>query len=86
MFMTGRVFPPQPFKLVHGRTADLQHCVKFQVNSRVGKIPRSRKWQPTPVFLLENSMDREAWQAIVHRVSPSRTQQKQLNIYIAKSL
>ena len=23
----------------------------------------SRKWQPDPVFLLENSMDREAWWA-----------------------
>ena len=28
--------------------------------------PWKRKWQPTPVFLLENSMDRGAWQAIVH--------------------
>ena len=26
----------------------------------VGKIPWRRKWQPTPVFLLENSMDRGA--------------------------
>ena len=29
----------------------------------VGKIPWRRKWQPTPVFLPENSMDRGAWQA-----------------------
>ena len=28
----------------------------------VGKIPRRRKWQPTPVLsCLENSMDRRAW-------------------------
>ena len=27
----------------------------------VGKIPRRREWQPTPVFLPENPMDRGAW-------------------------
>ena len=35
----------------------------------VGKIPRKRKWQPPPVFLLKNPMDRGAWQAIVQRVT-----------------
>ena len=29
----------------------------------VGKIHQRRKWQPIPIFLLENSMDRGAWQA-----------------------
>ena len=36
-----------------------------------GSIPgsgRSRAWQPTPVFLLENPMGRGAWWAAVHRV------------------
>ena len=28
-----------------------------------------RKWQPNPVFLLEKSMDRGAWQATVHRAA-----------------
>ena len=28
-----------------------------------------RKWQPTPIFCLENAMDRGAWQATVHGVS-----------------
>ena len=28
-----------------------------------GKIPWRRAWQPTPVFLLENPMDRGAWRA-----------------------
>ena len=32
----------------------------------VGKIPWRRAWQPTPVFFLENPMDRGAWQATVH--------------------
>ena len=27
----------------------------------VGKILWRRKWQPTPVLLLENPMDEEAW-------------------------
>ena len=39
----------------------------------VRKIPRRRKWQPTPVFLLENSMHRGAWWATVHGVAKSRT-------------
>ena len=40
----------------------------------VGKIPWRRKWQPTPVFLPGNPMDRGAWQATVHRVTKSWTQ------------
>ena len=38
-----------------------------------GKIPWRRKWQPTPVFCLVNSMDRGAWQATVHGVTESDT-------------
>ena len=34
---------------------------------------RRRKWQLTPVFLPEESMDRGAWWATVHRVAKSRT-------------
>ena len=30
--------------------------------------PGRRKWQPTPVFLLENPIDGGVWQAIVHGV------------------
>ena len=40
------------------------------------KIPWRRARQPIPVFLLENSMDRGAWQATVHGVSRSRTEMK----------
>ena len=39
----------------------------------VGKIPWSRKRQPTPVFLPRKSHDRRAWQATVHRVAKSQT-------------
>ena len=36
---------------------------------QVGKIPWRREWQPTPVFLLENSMDRGAWWVVIHGVT-----------------
>ena len=39
----------------------------------LGKIPWRRKWPPTPIFLLENSMDRGAWWATVHGVAKSQT-------------
>ena len=31
----------------------------------LGRFPWRRAWQPTPVFLPENPMDSEAWQATV---------------------
>ena len=39
----------------------------------VGKITWRRKWNPTPVFLVGNCMDRGAWQTIVHGVAESDT-------------
>ena len=36
-------------------------------------MPWRRKWQPTPVFCLENPMDRGAGQATVHGVAKRRT-------------
>ena len=39
----------------------------------VMKIPWRRVWQPTPVFLLDNPMDRGAWLATVHGVTKSQT-------------
>ena len=38
-----------------------------------GEIPWRRRWQPAPVLLLQNPMDRGAWRASVHRVTRSRT-------------
>ena len=35
----------------------------------VRKIPWRRAWQPIPVFLPENPMDRGAWWATVHRIT-----------------
>ena len=42
-------------------------------NPWVKKIPWRRKWQLTPVFFLENPMDRGAWWATVHGVVKSWT-------------
>ena len=39
---------------------DHLQCKKPKFDPWVGKIPWRRKWQPTPVFCLENPMDREA--------------------------
>jgi len=39
----------------------------------LGRTPEEGKSYPLPVFLSDNSMDREAWQSIVHRVTKSWT-------------
>ena len=50
--------------------------------SGLGRSPgEGNDWQPTPVFLLGNSMDRGAWQATVHRVTKSWTQLKWLSTH-----
>ena len=42
-----------------------------QVQPWVGKILWKRKWQPTPVFFLENPTNKGAWKATVHGVTKS---------------
>ena len=42
-------------------------CRRPGFNPWVGKIPWRREWQPIPVSLLENPMDRGAWWATVHQ-------------------
>ena len=46
-----------------------------------GKNPLEEDMSPTPVFLLENPMDREAWQAMVLKVTKSQTWLKRLNTH-----
>ena len=51
----------------------------------LGRSPGGGHDNPLQYSCLENSKDREAWQAIVHRVTKSQTQLKQLsntNIYV----
>ena len=42
---------------------------------------RRRNWQPTPVFLLENPVDRGAWWAAVRAVAQSWIQLKRLSMH-----
>ena len=55
-------------------TCQCRRHERRQFDPWVGKIRWRRAWQPTPVFLPGNSMDREAWQAPVQEVTKSRTQ------------
>ena len=48
-------------------------CKKSRFSPWVGKVPWRRKWQPSPIFCLENSMDRGAWQAIQSMELQSQT-------------
>ena len=46
----------------------------------VRTIPWRRAWQPTPVFMLENPLDRGMWWATVYRVTQGQTWLKQLSM------
>ena len=50
-----------------------RRCKRCRFYPWVKKILWSRKWQPTPVLLPGNPMDREAWQPTVHGVTESDT-------------
>ena len=49
---------------------DLTQCMEYSRCSVKNSTYR-RKWQPTPVFLPRNPMDRGAWRIIVHGVTKS---------------
>ena len=51
----------------------------------VRKIPRRKAWQPTPVFLPEESSWRGAWRTTVHKVTKSRTRMKRLSMHAPSS-
>ena len=51
----------------------------------VRKTPWKRAWQPTPVFLPGNPMDRGAWWGMVHRVAKSWTRLKPLSMQYAST-
>ena len=69
-----------PFSLIQKKGSPGGSVVKnlpampfSRFNPWVGKIPWRRAWQPTPLFLLENSMDRGVWWAVVHGSKKSST-------------
>ena len=47
-------------------------CRRHGFDPCVGKIPCRKEWLLTPVFLLENSMDRGAWWVRVHALQKVR--------------
>ena len=51
---------------ISGKESTCQ-CRRHGFNPWVGKIPWSRKWQPIPVFLPENPMDRRVWWSTVQQ-------------------
>ena len=75
-----------PFPLLKSnRNSDLHSITSFFISlspkcySWIGKISWRRKWQPTPVILLGNPMDRGAWWAVIHGVAKSQTWLKWLS-------
>ena len=50
-------------------TCQGRRCKRRGFDSWVGKIPWRREWQPTPVFLPGEPVDRGAWWATVHGVA-----------------
>ena len=58
-----------------GKESACQHRrhKRLGFNPWIRKISWSRKWKPTPVFLLENSKDRGVWHASVLGVAKSQT-------------
>jgi len=44
-------------------------CRRHEFDPWAGKISWTRKWQPTPVFSLGNTMDGGAWWATIHEVT-----------------
>ena len=62
----------------NANTGDLKG---HRFNPWVGKLPWRRAWQPTPVFLPEEPMNREAWQAITYRVAKSQIHWKGLRMH-----
>ena len=59
-----------PYRNVNGSSGKESacQCKRCRFNPWAGKIPWSRKWQPTLVFM-EFSMNRRTWQATVYGVT-----------------
>ena len=57
----------------------MQRRKRCRFNPWVGKIPWRRTWQPTPVFFLENPVDKRVWKATVHRVTNESDMTYRLN-------
>ena len=58
-----------------------RRCKRQRFYSWVKKIPWRRAWQPTPVFVPENPMERGVWRATVCWVTKSWIWLKRLNTH-----
>ena len=60
---------------LHGKESACQRrrCRTQEFDPWVRKTHWRRKWQPVPVFLPGNPMDRGVWLATVHEVAESHT-------------
>ena len=67
-----------------GRRSKREGTHEYLWPTHVDVRQRPRKWQCTPVLLLENSTDRGAWQATVHRVAKSWTQINDLTFFLTQ--
>ena len=68
-----RLWAFQVALVVKNPPANAGRCKRCGFDPWVEKIPWKRAWQPTPVFLPGESMDRGAWRATVHGVTQSQT-------------
>ena len=55
------------------QTEESTHNVGDCIDPWVSNIPWEKGWLHTPVFLLENSMDRGAWWTTLYVVAKSQT-------------
>ena len=57
----------QPFLVAQQRIP--LKCRRLPAMQEIGKIPRRRKWQPTPVFLPNKSHGQKSWRTTVHVIT-----------------
>ena len=66
-------------------TQKVRNCLQYRrprFDPWVRKIPWWRKWLPSPLSCLENSMERGAWWATVHGVPRNRTRLEAISMHI----
>ena len=84
----GTIGKPLPFVCFPGVSGGKEPICQHSRHMRPGiepwveKIPCRRKWRATLVFLPVDSHVQRAWWAMVHRVTKSWTQLKQLGMHI----
>ena len=59
-------------------TCQCRICIDSGSVPELGRSPGGGQGNPLQYSCLENSMDREAWQATIHRVAKTWTQLKRL--------